>query len=456
MVLIWVMGSAFVQAQISVGYLSERPAYDSLDGGKPTLLYPRVALCKDLKKKWVTHALLDGYFGGSKSFNQKLRAGGLLEMTHKHTFLRVGVLSGWANSDFLYHRNDAFVFNHKTTLDPMIRAVWSPNPHFTLQGGWDRNFYGEGSRSLFLSDYGKPYPFLSSQMKLGPLRYQMMCSFLKTTMSQRKYNMTHHLDWQIGKKVNVQIFESIIFNSQDSTTQRNFEPEYLNPFVFFRPQEYAVGSGDNVLLGLGLSLKLGKGQLYSQLIVDEFLLSAFKANNQYWGNKYGLQLGYKQPFNWLRGACFGRVEMNALRPYLYSHIHDGLSYSHGQAVLAHPLGSNLGEVLGELTWKKDRLSVFCTVVIGTKGVDTANVNFGGNVFLPYTTRPQDYGVGWFNGAKSHFQIAQIQVQYAIKKTSFMAFVEMRVKHESLNKASFWLLAPAIGLRSALWNDYRNY
>ena len=39
------------------------------------------------------------------------------------------------------------------------RFCYKPNEVFSFHAGLDNNFIGEGSRSLFLSDYGRPSPF---------------------------------------------------------------------------------------------------------------------------------------------------------------------------------------------------------------------------------------------------------------------------------------------------------
>jgi len=45
----------------------------------------------------------------------------------------------------------------------------------------------------------------------------------------------------------------------------------LNPIVFYRPQEYSVGSPDNSMMGLNISGKLfGSLKLYAQAVADEF------------------------------------------------------------------------------------------------------------------------------------------------------------------------------------------
>ena len=65
-----------------------------------------------------------------------------------------------------------------------------------------------------------------------------------------KFNALHHLSINIGKKLNIGVYEAVIF-SYDST--HNFRLDYLNPIIFYRAIEQQNGSTDNVLLGMDLN-----------------------------------------------------------------------------------------------------------------------------------------------------------------------------------------------------------
>jgi hypothetical protein len=95
------------------------------------------------------------------------------------------------------------------------------------------------------------------------------------------------------------VFESVIWQAKDTMLNRGFDVHYLNPFVFFRPLEYEQGSSDNVIMGLNLKVKIIDGiSVYSQFLLDEFLMKEVRADSGWWANKYGYQLGIKfaEPF----------------------------------------------------------------------------------------------------------------------------------------------------------------
>ena len=49
-----------------------------------------------------------------------------------------------------------------------ILIAYRPNKIFTFLGGYGKNFFGEGYRSLLLSDNASNYPFLKLETRLVP------------------------------------------------------------------------------------------------------------------------------------------------------------------------------------------------------------------------------------------------------------------------------------------------
>ena len=90
------------------------------------------------------------------------------------------------------------------------------------------------------------------------------------------------MSWNATKRINVSFFESIVWQSRDSNNANlGYDVNYLNPVIFYRPTEYALGSGDNALIGASFKVRLWKHlQLYGQLIIDEFLLKEENRNKE--------------------------------------------------------------------------------------------------------------------------------------------------------------------------------
>src|SRR5690606_11370570 len=158
--------------------------------------------------------------------------------------------------------------------------------HINLQLGYDRFFSGNGIRSLVLSDFPPPAFFLKGAVKVWKLNYVFSLSQIKAEApgsangsssnflgNANKFTAFHHLSVNIGSKVNIGLFESIIFSPDDAIGTGDFELSYLNPIIFFRAIEQQNGSSDNVLLGLDFKVNaIRKFSVYGQFVLDEFLL----------------------------------------------------------------------------------------------------------------------------------------------------------------------------------------
>ncbi len=338
------------------------------------------------------------------------------------------------------------------------RISYTPNHVFNFQVGLDHNFIGEGARSMFLSDYGTPYPFGQIGMRFWRLEYVIMYQFLRERDNNRwegKFASSHHVSFNATKWLNIGLFETVLFQPKDTIVNRGFDAEYLNPFVFYRPQEYSVGSSDNVLIGFDLTAKYKKHTLYAQFILDEFVWAEIRTKSGWWASKFGGQLGVKGRFNKIGHDLFYRVEYNFARPYTYSHLSDDVNYGNQGRVLAHPYGSNFHELLVELKWQHGKWfgKVFANYFL--RGKDKDGFNYGNDVYTPYINRPYEYGhtIGQgqgFNGTK----VVLTSGYKVMKHGKLNAFLEHHLGYTTLdNKLNYRLV---VGLRSMLWNDYRNY
>ncbi|MGB0178092.1 MAG: hypothetical protein ACPF9D_13065, partial [Owenweeksia sp.] len=143
---------------------------------------------------------------------------------------------------------------------------YSPNDIFSFSLGQGRNFFGEGYRSLVLSDVGFNYPFFRIQTSFWKVKYTNLWAQLYDVRDEvtendifaRKYLSSHYLSVNINSRWNVSLFESIVLG--DTNQERGLDPSFLNPVILYRPIEFAVGSGaGNALLGFGSSYKIKDG-----------------------------------------------------------------------------------------------------------------------------------------------------------------------------------------------------
>ncbi|MBC8084380.1 MAG: hypothetical protein H7Z21_14350, partial [Hymenobacter sp.] len=254
-------------------------------------------------------------------------------------------------------------------------VTYAATRHISAQLGHDRNVIGNGYRSLILSDYSAPYFFLKLNTRIWKLNYQNLFTEMvaqrtldangsfQDTLYQKKYMALHHLSFDVTPTFNVGLFENTILGGRSfrrdslgrnipGSQRRGFELEYLNPIIFYRAVEQHVGSADNTVLGLDFKWNIRRtAQLYGQLMLDEFKLSEVRAGKGWWANKQAFQLGGK----YLNVAGIRtldvQLEFNYIRPFTYQHADSYTNYQHYQQPLAHPMGANLYEALGVLSYQ---------------------------------------------------------------------------------------------------------
>ncbi len=291
-----------------------------------------------------------------------------------------------------------------------------------VQFGYDKNFIGNGYRCLFLSDWGNSNLFLKLNTRIWKINYQnlfmeLMPQFKKNgdSLLDRKYAAMHHLSMNVTKWLNIGLFEGIIFGRKN-----RFDFQYLNPIIFYRHVEGTIGSPDNAVAGFDFKANIAhKAQLYGQLLLDEFVLSEVKKNNGSWVNKYGIQLGVKYI------DAFGvpnldiQLEANRVRPFTYTHNDTISNYTHYNQPLAHPLGANFQEFLGIIQYQPaPKWHVYLQGIYYYKGLDSAALNFGGNIFRDYTTRTKNEGFKVGSGNKVTVMNAYLQVSYEIRENVY--------------------------------------
>lgn len=299
-------------------------------------------------------------------------------------------------------------FYHYSGIETYLS--YSPLSYLNLQAGIGKNFWGDGYRSLFLSDNSNSYPFAKVTANIWKFKYIWLFGALKDYNSDYQDNklhskllFSHFLSWNATKWLNINFFESIVANPIDSMGVSYFNLNYLNPIIFFRPVEFAGGSADNALLGFGFKLKLWKKyQFYSQFTLDEFILSEMTSGSGWWGNKYGIQAGLKV-FDLLNiKNLFGRLEYNQIRPYTYSYSNSILSYGNQYQALAHPSGANFEEILFQIHYHKNRLSLQIKAIHSKAGMDTDSISYGKNIYKSYEDRKSEYGNSLGQGFPASF------------------------------------------------------
>ncbi|MCR9290834.1 MAG: gliding motility protein RemB [Bacteroidetes bacterium] len=309
-----------------------------------------------------------------------------------------------------------------------------PSKFFDFQFGHGKVFIGDGYRSLLLSDNAFNYPFLKITTSIWRLKYVNLFTKMADINDKApsgthipKYVSSHYLSINIGKRLNIGLFETTIY--EDSTGTRGYDVNYLNPIIFYRPIEFAVGSGaGNVLMGINLKYKFSNnGYLYGQFMLDEFKFSELKAGEGWWGNKFGFQVGGKV-YNAIIPGLTIQSEINIVKPYTYSHSNIYQNYGHYNQSLAHPLGANFIESVTFLTYQKKRFIGEIEIMYATKGFDPRRENWGADIYESYEDREQDYGNEIGQGVNTEILILDAKVGYLFNpKTNLRFNIGMRYR-----------------------------
>lgn len=296
--------------------------------------------------------------------------------------------------------------------------------YIDIQFGYDKNFIGNGYRSLFLSDFGNSNLFLKLNTKIWKFNYQnifmeLQPQFIKRsdTLLDRKYAAMHHLSINLTKWLNVGLFEGIIFGRKN-----HFDFQYMNPIIFYRHIEGTIGSPDNALAGFDFKANVAHTlQFYGQFLLDEFKLSQIKANTGWWANKWGLQMGMKYIDAFTIPNLDLQFETNRVRPFTYSHNSTIANYSHYNQPLAHPLGANFQEFIGIAKYQPaPKWYLSAKLIYYTQGLDSLNGrNYGGNIFLDNNSRMGDYGYSIGGGNKATCFNSLFQLSYEVRENLYL-------------------------------------
>lgn len=362
--------------------------------------------------------------------------------------------AGWANS------SGDFFLSHVV----QGRFVWNAPKFFSLEAGQGKQFWGDGYRSLILSQNSAPFPYLRISTDVWKIKYTNLWAQMrdvtgatKWSDARKKYTSMHALSWQAHPKLNVTFYEMVVWQDRDSLSKRSLDLDYLNPIIFFRPVEFAQGSADNVLIGMSWKWKMSRNShAYGQLMFDEFLLFELRRRSGWWANKFGIQIGMRN-FNFLTEGLHTQNEINFVRPFTYTHGSVLQAFGHVNQGLAHPMGTNFLEWVNIWRLERENWYVSQKFIWGIYGRDIGDDNFGGNVFRSYRNPSFQYGNEVAQGLKSTFHWEEVTYGRRFsKKQDLWGFASAALRFERndhIQRVDFML---NVGVRTSLFPSYRDF
>jgi len=337
--------------------------------------------------------------------------------------------------------------------------TFNATKYIDITFGYDRNFIGNGYRSMMLSNSGNSNLFLKFNTRIWKINYQNLFMELHNADDRigdkllgKKYAAIHHLDIALTKWLNMGLFEGVVFGRKD-----RFDFGYLNPIIFYRSIEFQNGSFDNSIAGLDLKANLGrKVQLYGQLCLDEFLLSEITKSNGWWGNKWAIQAGAKYIDAFGVSNLDLQLEANVIRPYTFSHRDSVANYTHYNQPMGHPLGANFKEFIGIARYQPaPKWLAVAKMIYYQQGRDSNNVSYGSNIFLPNIPpyRVGDFGHSLGSGWQTNVLYATFLLSYELRENLFLELNASYRKQETKT-------APLVSKNSSIvsfglrWNMHR--
>ncbi|MCK9613320.1 MAG: hypothetical protein PHR81_11290 [Bacteroidales bacterium] len=355
---------------------------------------------------------------------------------------------------------------------PVGLISYSPDSHWNLQFGFDKNFIGDGYRSLLLSDNTFQYPFLKVFVNYKWFYYQTIFASFQNLNTDSVLNAPYvwyhgyqtkpatfnFAGFRIGKKVELGLFEGIMFTSSAKNTKFNFCS--LIPVILVNTIQYSLNNKNNALLGITAKYKpLNTLGFYGQLMVDNLKLKKLFTKG-YQGNNWGFQIGGK----WF--GMFGlqnlnmQVEYNQVSPYSYSHFYPLQSYTHYNQSLTHPLGANFRELTGFINYRYRRIFAEAQFNYAVAGLDTTNTNWGQDVFLSQVSAQYGYqadGNKTAQGINTEILNAGVRAYYLFNpKTNLLFEVGYNaryIKNDYKEKLTHYFY---FGLKTSLTNIYHDF
>lgn len=180
---------------------------------------------------------------------------------------------------------------------------YQPFKKLNIQVGHGKQKIGNGYRSLLLSDnaFNYPYARITSQWLKGKLQYTNIYAVLmnletggaktpKNTeaLYQKKAVSFQYLSYNVNKRINISLFQGMIWNTADSMNRQHLEWQYFNPVIFTNLGFYGLNNKNNILIGANLNVKLTNNiSVYGQFMADDL------SNTTKLGNAIGYQVGAK-------------------------------------------------------------------------------------------------------------------------------------------------------------------
>jgi len=333
-----------------------------------------------------------------------------------------------------------------------------------LEAGFGKRFFGDGYRSLLLSDFSNVYPYAGYRWYAGKfflaasaqslIQHEPVIRWDKRRFPA-KTSVFHFAGAQFGR-FQITLMEATMYENPDSAGNFHWQAELFNPL----PVINSLAGRGNTMWGLNLSVNLPPVQLYGQILADDYPLNKI-ADVKSVKNKTGFQAGLKWFNAFTLKGMYLQAEYNQVRPYTYEAETPTLSFTHYNEPLAHPLVSNFREGIVRAIYRHRFILLECQSSYAVQGRNDGTIDWGADPLLRNGSLPEPVKLSGqstiLQGIKTSVLNAFAGVSWIINPVNTLHLsVEYHYRLESGagNKNSTGYLM--IGLRTNRINHYYDF
>lgn len=361
----------------------------------------------------------------------------------------------WEQQFLSFPGNDYYRVNDQQNFDAFVgRGYFTVDliPSITqLSFGYDKQFIGNGIRSLIQSDEGAASTFLRltthwKGFQLDNLYQELVGDFPGLGNDERlpkKYNSFHQLSTNIGRKLNIAFFENTTYG------QQRLQVHQLVPLPFFNTVMRSLEARQKTSLGMQFKYLPIKGlQVYGQMMLDE--LQFGNANRSIDKSKYAAQLG-AQAFDVFGLANVDvQLEVNHVAPYMYQSGDGKTNHTHFNQPLAHAMGAGFTELIAKLRYQPiPRLYIDGTASWYTRKEGQNFYNNGNDLRMQYKHWAPDYTINYQNDLQGIYLNGNIAYELFVN-----FFLELGATYINNQSSTNAVLQNAMGYGGLRWNISR--
>lgn len=348
---------------------------------------------------------------------------------------------------------------------------YSPFKVLNVQLGNGKHFVGDGYRSLLLSDNTFNYPYARITTTFKNIQYtNLYTSFMNLTdggvqtpphterLFQKKVGSFQMLSFNFFKRIQLGLFQGMIWEAADSTNRQHVEFNTFDPIIGVNLFNYGMHNTNNILTGATLKIKITNSiSVYGQFMLDDLNSKDGRGDV---ANKYGYQAGFKYYDVLTLKNLNLQLEYNNVRPYAYAATNPEQSYTHYNQSLAHPLGANFYEAIGFINYRLKDFFIELKGNYAVKGVDSTGFNYGGNIFKAdnnFSSLQNMENIQVGQGVKTTIITEDIHIGYLVNpNTNFNIVLGISNRSAQTEKKTSNTQLVYIGIRTSLANLYYDF